>query len=94
MGERREILNVDDHKTYIEQSLKKNADRFRPDIVHRCVLSIFDSPLAKIGMVEVYINTLEGAVIQIHPSMRVDPLSLSDTEDRETVLWTSHPSAG
>lgn len=42
----------------------------RPDIVHQCLLAIFDSDLAASGRVQVYILTTRGTTIEINPSLR------------------------
>ena len=68
---KRVLLSVDEHKDYIEKKLKKSADEFRPDIVHRSVLAIFDSPLSKANLTETYIHTVDKKVIHLDPSMRV-----------------------
>ena len=69
---RNELLNLDDHKQYIESKLKKSAEKFRPDILHRSILSVFDSPLSKAGLTKVFIHTSDKKVISIDPSMRVN----------------------
>jgi rRNA small subunit pseudouridine methyltransferase Nep1 len=62
---------MDDHDQYITKTLKKDAAKYRPDIIHRCLLAVYDSPLAKAMKVMVYIHTTEGQVIEISPEMRV-----------------------
>jgi rRNA small subunit pseudouridine methyltransferase Nep1 len=42
----------------------------RPDIVHQCLLAIFDSDLAFRGHVKVYIETIRGKTIQVSSRLR------------------------
>jgi len=44
---------------------------FRPDITHHCLLSLFDSPLNKRGLLKVYIKTASNVIIDIDPSCRI-----------------------
>lgn len=62
---------MDDHEQYIQKTLKKDPAKYRPDILHRCLLSVYDSPLAKATQVVIYIHTTEGKVIEVSPKMRV-----------------------
>lgn len=66
-----ELLSIDDHKEYIETKLKMKADRFRPDIVHRSLLSVYDSPLSKAGLTKAYVRTTNGVLIEFNPKMRI-----------------------
>lgn len=65
-----EILNSDDHLKQIHQ-MKKTAEDYRPDITHQCLLSLFDSPLNKTGMLQVYIHTSNNILIEINPICRI-----------------------
>ena len=65
-----QILNCDDHYKTIK-SMKKKLDEFRPDIVHQCLLSLFDSPLNKVGLLKVYIHTNKNILIEINPKTRM-----------------------
>ena len=42
----------------------------RPDIVHQCLLSIYDSELGASGRVRVFIYTTRGKTIEVSPHMR------------------------
>ena len=66
-----QLLNMDDHEQYLQKTLKKDPTKYRPDILHRCMLAVYDSPLAKATKLMVYIHTTDGAVIEISPEMRV-----------------------
>ena len=68
------LLNSNDHKNYITRKLGKDFKHYRPDIVHRSLLTILDSPLSKAGYVQVYIKTMNGLLIEIDPSTKVSPL--------------------
>lgn len=65
-----QIINCDDHYKIIK-SMKKKIEEFRPDIIHQCLLNLFDSPLNKIGLLQVYIHTNKNILIKINPKMRI-----------------------
>ena len=65
-----QILNCDDHYKIIK-SMKKKLEEFRPDIIHQCLLNLFDSPLNKVGLLQVYIHTNKNALIEINPKTRI-----------------------
>ena len=65
-----QILNCDDHYKIIK-SMKKKLDEFRPDIIHQCLLNLFDSPLNKVGLLQVYIHTNKNVLIEINPKTRI-----------------------
>ena len=51
--------------------MKKKIDVFRPDIIHQCLLNLFDSPLNKEGLLKVYIHTSKNILIDINPKTRM-----------------------
>ena len=65
-----QILNCDEHYKQIK-SMKKNLEDYRPDIIHQSLLSLFDSPLNKVGLLQVYIHTNKNIVIKINPKTRI-----------------------
>ena len=65
-----QIINCDDHYKIIK-SMKKKLEEFRPDIIHQCLLNLFDSPLNKVGLLQVYIHTNKNALIEINPKTRI-----------------------
>ena len=65
-----QILNCDEHYKIIK-SMKKKLDDFRPDIIHQCLLNLFDSPLNKVGLLKVYIRTSKNILIDINPKTRM-----------------------
>lgn len=65
-----QIINCDEHYKIIK-SMKKKLDEFRPDIVHQCLLNLFDSPLNKVGLLQVYIHTSKNVLIEINPKTRI-----------------------
>ena len=72
-----QIINCDDHYKIIK-SMKKKLDEFRPDIIHQCLLNLFDSPLNKVGLLQVYIHTNKNILIEINPKTRTSfSLSIS-----------------
>ena len=65
-----QIINCDEHYKIIK-SMKKKLDEFRPDIIHQCLLNLFDSPLNKVGLLQVYIHTTKNILIEINPKTRM-----------------------
>jgi rRNA small subunit pseudouridine methyltransferase Nep1 len=65
-----ELVNCDDHKKLL-QTAGKEFSRFRPDIVHQCLLTLLDSPLNKAGKLIVYIHTEQNVLIEVSPMLRV-----------------------
>ena len=49
----------------------KKFEDYRPDVLHQCLLSLFDSPLAKAGLLQVFIRTAKGVLIEINPAMKI-----------------------
>jgi rRNA small subunit pseudouridine methyltransferase Nep1 len=43
----------------------------RPDITHQCLLTLLDSPLNKAGLMQVYIHTAKGVLIEVNPHVRI-----------------------
>lgn len=52
---------------------KNNRDpgSCRPDITHQCLLMLFDSPLNRAGLLQVYIKTERNVLIEINPQTRI-----------------------
>lgn len=69
------LVTPETHKKYITEKLKKEISLFRPDIAHRCLLSLQDSPLNKAGLLRVYVHTMDNVLIEIDPSCRVISIS-------------------
>ena len=65
-----EIINSDDHRTLIKK-MNKSLEDFRPDVLHQCLLNLFESPLNKAGMLQVYIRTKENVLIEISPKTKI-----------------------
>jgi len=69
-GKNFSLLNIDEHRGL----LSKNGRDFstaRPDITHQCLLMLFDSPLNRAGLLQVYIRTSNNVLIEINPSTRI-----------------------
>jgi len=49
----------------------KKYEDYRPDVTHQCLLTLFDSPLAKAVLLQVFIKTEKGVLIEINPHLRV-----------------------
>ena len=65
-----QIINCDKHYKIIK-SMKKKVDVFRTDIIHQCLLNLFNSPLNKAGLLKVYIHIWKNIVIDINPKTRM-----------------------
>lgn len=51
-GKEYQLLNPDKHKDRILRS-NRDATTVRPDITHQCLLMLMDSPLNRMGMLQV-----------------------------------------
>jgi len=65
-----ELLNCDDH-IGIMKKLNKDWSLARPDIAHQCMLMLFDSPLNKNGLLQVYVRTNKNVLFEIDPQTRI-----------------------
>jgi rRNA small subunit pseudouridine methyltransferase Nep1 len=70
VGHHYELLNCDDHKGFLRKRGEDYAD-CRPDIAHQCLLTLMDSPLNRAGLLQVYLRTRHGTLIEMHPQTRV-----------------------
>ncbi|XP_027202750.1 ribosomal RNA small subunit methyltransferase NEP1 [Dermatophagoides pteronyssinus] len=68
--EKFELLNTDDHQNLIKK-FKKDPMFCRPDILHQCLLMLFDSPLNRAGLLQVYVHSEQNVLIEINPQTRV-----------------------
>lgn len=80
------LLNCDDHQGILAKMGRDIADA-RPDITHQvslcwapsspradlsqCLLTLLDSPLNKAGLLQVYIHTAKGVLIEVNPHVRI-----------------------
>jgi len=69
-GEKYALLNCDDHQRVLAQMGRDIAEA-RPDITHQCLLTLLDSPLNKAGLLQVYIHTSKGVLIEVNPQVRI-----------------------
>ena len=51
-----QLLNCDDHAKLINKMGKRLED-YRPDVTHQSLLALYDSPLMKAGLMQVFITT-------------------------------------
>jgi len=65
-----ELLSADDHKGILAKN-KRNIAAYRPDIVHRALLTLLDSPLNKFGCLTIFVHTLQNQLIKISGSCRL-----------------------
>ncbi|KAI0337505.1 Nep1-domain-containing protein [Trametopsis cervina] len=64
------LLNCDDHQGILAKTGRDIADA-RPDITHQCLLTLLDSPLNKAGLLQIYIHTAKGVLIEVNPHVRI-----------------------
>ncbi|KAJ8043061.1 Ribosomal RNA small subunit methyltransferase NEP1 [Holothuria leucospilota] len=65
-----ELLNCDRLKGLLKKH-KLDPAKYRPDIAHQCLLMLFDSPLNRAGLLQVFVHTTNNALIQISPQTRI-----------------------
>lgn len=65
-----ELLNCDDHLA-VHKKLERDPADSRPDIAHQCLLTLQDSPLNKAGLLQVYMRTAQGVLIEVSPHVRI-----------------------
>ena len=70
VGSAHELLNCDRHKQQIIK-YKKDPTQCRPDILHQCLLMLFDSPLNRASLLQVYVHTQKNVLIEINPQTRI-----------------------
>ncbi|KAJ8947044.1 hypothetical protein NQ318_019936 [Aromia moschata] len=70
VGNKFELLNCDDHANILKSN-NRDVGSCRPDITHQCLLMLFDSPLNRAGLLQVYVHTANNVLIEINPQTRV-----------------------
>lgn len=70
VGNKFELLNCDDHANILKSN-QRDLGSCRPDITHQCLLMLFDSPLNRAGLLQVYIHTTNNVLIEINPQTRI-----------------------
>ena len=93
------LLDQNVHAPAIRQ-LPEGERRGRPDILHYTLLSLMESPLNKMGQVQVAIHTRNGELIRIKPDTRLPRgearfqgliskvLRDGASQDKEPLLWS------
>mmetsp|Transcript_36696 Transcript_36696/g.40513 ORF Transcript_36696/g.40513 Transcript_36696/m.40513 type:complete len:281 (+) Transcript_36696:31-873(+) len=66
-----ELLNCDDHRDLCRKKLRLDPNNYRPDILHQELLALMDSPLNKVGLLQVYIHTAKNVLIELNPVTRI-----------------------
>ncbi|GIY34596.1 ribosomal RNA small subunit methyltransferase NEP1 [Caerostris darwini] len=69
IGKDHELLNSEDHISMLKK--RKDGKLCRPDITHQCLLMLFDSPLNRAGLLQVFIHTERNTLIEINPQTRI-----------------------
>lgn len=70
VGKGFELLNCDDHAGFLRRH-KRDPAQCRPDIAHQCLLMLLDSPLNRAGLLQVYVHSVGGVLIEINPQTRI-----------------------
>ena len=65
-----QLLNCDDH-AHILRKHKRDPNSARPDIAHQCLLALLDSPLNKRGLLQVFLETEKGVLVEVNPRIRI-----------------------
>ncbi|EDW30780.1 GL13401 [Drosophila persimilis] len=65
-----ELLNCDDHAGIMRKN-QRDPGSCRPDITHQCLLMLFDSPLNRAGLLQVFVRTEHNVLIEINPQTRI-----------------------
>jgi len=69
-GKEFSLLNIDEHKGILSRN-NRDFSTARPDITHQCLLMLFDSPLNRAGLLQVFIRTAQNVLIEINPATRI-----------------------
>ena len=69
VGDHYALLNGDEHYRFLGKYGKDFAD-YRPDIPHQILMTLLDSPLNRAGLLQLYLQTEEGVLVEIDPRTR------------------------
>ena len=75
IGDKMKLINAGEFEKLITKKFQKNLDDFRPDITHRALLSIIDSPLYSEGHIKIIVKTKNGELINFTSHARVNFIS-------------------
>ena len=67
-GKKIELLNSDKHGTLLKK-MNREIGTARPDITHQTLLALFDSPLNRANLLQVYVRTVKNVLIEINPQV-------------------------
>ncbi|XP_045467516.1 ribosomal RNA small subunit methyltransferase NEP1-like [Harmonia axyridis] len=70
IGQKFHLLNGDDH-TNILRKEGRDVGSCRPDIAYQCLLMLFNSPLNRAGLLQVYVHTSSNVLIEVDPQTRI-----------------------
>ncbi|KFY22242.1 hypothetical protein V491_02858 [Pseudogymnoascus sp. VKM F-3775] len=68
--EKYSLLNSDEH-IGVMRKMNRDISDARPDITHQCLLTLLDSPVNKAGLLQIYIATAKGVLIEVSPTVRI-----------------------
>jgi len=70
IGKKDAILTSED-ATFIKNQLKQDPLKYRPDILHQCLLMLLDSPLNRAGKLQIYFHTTSNVLVEVSPQCRI-----------------------
>eukprot|EP01012_Entosiphon_sulcatum_P058914 TRINITY_DN8313_c0_g1_i1.p1 TRINITY_DN8313_c0_g1~~TRINITY_DN8313_c0_g1_i1.p1 ORF type:complete len:241 (+),score=31.71 TRINITY_DN8313_c0_g1_i1:24-725(+) len=86
VNDRYQLLNAEQHHGFLSQ-LGEDPATFRPDITHQCLLTLQNHPLNRAGLLQVFIHTKNGVLVEVSPHTKV-PLSFTTfSKLTNQLLW-------
>ncbi|XP_044756358.1 ribosomal RNA small subunit methyltransferase NEP1-like [Coccinella septempunctata] len=70
IGEKFQLLNSDNHSNILRKN-GRDLGSCRPDIAHQCLLMLFNSPLNRAALLQVYVHTSNNVLIEIDPQTKI-----------------------
>uniref|UniRef100_A0AC34QHH7 Ribosomal RNA small subunit methyltransferase NEP1 n=1 Tax=Panagrolaimus sp. JU765 TaxID=591449 RepID=A0AC34QHH7_9BILA len=70
IGKKDAILTSEDGQ-FIKRQLKQDPLKYRPDILHQCLLMLLDSPLNRSGLLQIYFHTSSNVLVEVSPQCRI-----------------------
>ena len=69
--ERWEEISVKQDQTLLTRFVYAVTYSYISNEVHKCLLTLLDSPINKAGKLQIYIHTAKGVLIEVNPSVRI-----------------------
>jgi rRNA small subunit pseudouridine methyltransferase Nep1 len=68
---RKDVLLTSEDGGFIKNNLKQDPMKYRPDILHQCLLMLLDSPLNRAGNMGIYFHTTSNVLVLVSPQCRI-----------------------